>query len=54
MTQPLWIAVADDEAVMLRWYENTLTKFGHQVIFAAKDGRDGRSRIGRAVRAAQS
>lgn len=40
MTQPLRIAVADDEPLMLRWYENTLTKLGHQVVVAATDGRE--------------
>jgi response regulator NasT len=40
MSQPLRIAVADDEPVMLRWYENTLTKLGHLVVVAATDGRE--------------
>lgn len=38
MSQPLRIAVADDEPLMLRWYEQTLTKLGHEVIVTAEDG----------------
>ncbi len=40
MTQPLRIAVADDEPLMRRWYENTLTKLGHQVVVSASDGEE--------------
>ncbi len=40
MTEPLRIAVADDEPLMRRWYENTLTKLGHQVVVSASDGEE--------------
>lgn len=40
MTQPLRIAVADDEPLMRRWYENTLTKLGHQVVVSASNGEE--------------
>lgn len=39
MSQPLRIAVADDETLMIRWYENTLAKLGHEVVVSAADGR---------------
>jgi len=38
MTQALRIAVADDEPLMRRWYESTLTNFGHEVVVSAADG----------------
>lgn len=40
MSEPLRIAVADDEPLMRRWYEQTLTKLGHQVVVAAENGRE--------------
>ncbi len=40
MNKPIRIAVADDEPLMLRWYEQTLTKLGHQVVLAAENGRE--------------
>lgn len=38
MTRSLRIAVADDEADMLRWYVKTLTAMGHEVCVCAADG----------------
>ncbi len=40
MTQPLRIAVADDEPLMRRWFESTLTKLGHQVVVSASNGEE--------------
>lgn len=40
MTQPLRIAVADDEPLMRRWFESTLTKLGHQVVGSASNGEE--------------
>ena len=38
MTQPLRIAVADDEPLMRRWYEQSLTKLGHEIVVSASNG----------------
>ena len=38
MMQPLRIAVADDEPIMRRWYENALANLGHEVVVSAPDG----------------
>ncbi len=39
MNQPLRIAVADDEQIMLQYYRKTLAKLGHQVVIEADNGR---------------
>ena len=40
MNQSLRIAVADDEPLMRRWYENTLAKLGHQLVVCASNGEE--------------
>jgi DNA-binding NarL/FixJ family response regulator len=40
MNHALRIAVADDEPLMLRWYERVLGKLGHVVCVLARDGRE--------------
>jgi len=40
MTQPLRIAVADDEPRMLQFFEMTLGRLGHEVVAKAGDGRE--------------
>jgi two-component system, response regulator PdtaR len=40
MTKPLRIAVADDEADMREYLQTTLPLMGHQVVCAAKTGRE--------------
>lgn len=40
MNQSLRIAVADDEPLMRRWYECTLSKLGHQVVVSASNGEE--------------
>ncbi len=40
MNHPLRIAVADDEPLMRRWYECTLSKLGHQVVVSACNGNE--------------
>lgn len=40
MSQSLRIAVADDEPDLLAYYQQTLTRLGHQVVAAARDGRE--------------
>lgn len=40
MNEPLRIAVADDEPLMLRYYEETLAKLGHRVVVSATNGKD--------------
>jgi len=40
MSRALRIAVADDEAFMLNYYQETLPALGHQVVAAARNGRE--------------
>lgn len=38
MNQALRVAIADDEPLMRRWYENALDKMGHELVLAAANG----------------
>jgi response regulator NasT len=40
MTQPLRIAVADDEPDMRDYFQKSLTRLGHQVVAVAQNGRE--------------
>ena len=40
MSQPLRIAVADDEPDMRDYFQKSLTRLGHQVVAVAADGRE--------------
>ncbi len=40
MSRPLKIAVADDEPRMLEFYQEILPQLGHEVVLAARTGRD--------------
>lgn len=40
MSHSLRIAVADDEPLMRRWYQQTLSKLGHDIVVCAANGQE--------------
>jgi CheY-like chemotaxis protein len=40
MTRPLRIAIADDEPLVRDYFQRMLTRFGHQVVATAANGRE--------------